>query len=202
MVVDSLVVVGLAVASLGTINESNGIQIYTFNVANTGNETVKLQQGYTSCGCTTIEFPTDSIINPNDTAQIALHFNPSGKGGEFYENATIVYGKSRKRFQLALEGTCITSEETLLKQFPIFINDDIRISTNTFDIGIMHFGDSKVRYIAVLHKDENNRQESIPIKITAEEKLGKGIKHIKKTIYTITKGKKIGIDINMDMLIK
>lgn len=145
LLADSLVVVGMATVSLGTIQESDGVKEHSFWLCNVGQESVALHQGYTSCGCTTIHFDKARQLAPGDSAQVTLRFNPRGKGGEFHEMGTIEYGKSRKRVNMALVGNCITSEETLMRQFPIRVNDYIRLSTNRFDLGRMRQGESKER---------------------------------------------------------
>ena len=63
--------------------------------------------------------------------------------------------------QSSMSGTCITSEETLLQQFPIRISDDLRLSTNRFDLGYMKAGETKERGVVVLHRDERDRKERI-----------------------------------------
>ena len=126
--IDTLVNIGLATISLGTINESDGRQEREFWLRNAGTEAVTLVQGYTSCGCVRLTFPLGKTIQPDDSVRTMLNFDPKGKGGEFFERGTIVYGQSRKRVDIAMEGVCITSEETLMKQFPIEINDGLRLS--------------------------------------------------------------------------
>lgn len=202
LVADTLVVIGLAAVSLGTIHEADGVQERTFWLRNDGTETVTLAQGYTSCGCTTIQFAKDKPISAGDSTNVVLRFNPQGKGGEFEEVGTIVYGTNRKRVQLSLVGTCITSEETLMRQFPVRISDDIRLSTNRFDLGIMHVGESKERNVIILHRDENNHQERIPITFAVNEKTPKGLQHISYPIKTIVRGKEQTLTIIFDVLIK
>lgn len=200
--IDSLVIIGLSTVSLGTIDESDGRQEREFWLQNKGTEAVTIVQGYTSCGCVKLDFPLGEAILPGDSARAVLSFDPKGKGGEFYECGTIVYGSSRKRLNLALEGNCITSEETLARQFPVKINENIRLSTNKYDLGIMSVGESKTRNIAVLHKDEGNRQEYITIKIEVDNRMGKGVKRIEKHIKTKSKNEEINIPINFDVRIK
>ena len=208
--IDSLVVLGLATVSLGNIQEADGIQERTFWLRNDGTETVTLVQGYTSCGCTTIQFAKDQPIAVGDSTSVTLRFNPQGKGGEFEETGTIVYAltshssplTSKKRINVSMVGTCITSEETLMRQFPIRISDNIRISANRFDLGIMHVGETKERGVVILHRDENNRQERIPIKYAVDEKSPKGLQHIIRKITTNENGKNKQIEIILDVLIK
>ena len=200
--IDSLIVIGLSTLSLGTINEADGKQDREFWLHNVGTEAVSIVQGYTSCGCVKLQFPLGETILPGDSVKTVLSFDPKGKGGEFYERGTIVYGQSRKRLDIAMEGVCITSEETLMRQFPIRINDDIRISTNRFDVGVMEIGETKTRNVVILHRNENNRSECIPINIKADNTLSKGVHHITQTIYTNSKNKKIAIPIHFDFMIK
>ena len=202
LVADTLVAIGLASISLGTIQEADGIQEQTFWLRNDGTEAVALVQGYTSCGCTTIHFTKDEPIAVGDSTCVTLRFNPQGKGGEFEEMGTIVYGPHRKRIQLSMVGTCITSEETLMRQFPIRISDDIRLSSNRFDLGIMHIGETKERNVVILHCNENNRQERIVIKFAVDSKTPKGLQHIPYSIKIKVKGKEETLTITLDVLIK
>jgi hypothetical protein len=104
---------------------------------------------------------------------------------------------------MSLVGTCITSEETLLRQFPIRINDRLRLSTNRFDLGIMHIGESKERSVVFLHLppkggQEGASQERIPIRFTVDAKTPKGLQHI---AHPIKVGKET-VTIMLDVLVK
>lgn len=202
LVADSLIAIGLATVSLGTIHEADGVQEHSFWLKNSGTEAVTLVQGYTSCGCTTIEFVKDEPIASGDSTCVTLRFNPRGKGGEFLETGTVVYGPHRKRIAIALEGTCITSEETLLRQFPVRISDNLYLSTDHFDLGRMTVGETKERNVIILHRNEGDRQERIPITFTADEKTNKGLQHIDYPIITHEGEKEVKLTIRLDVLIK
>ena len=201
-VADTLVAIGLATISLGTVQEADGVQERTFWLRNDGAEAVALVQGYTSCGCTTIQFTKDKPIAVGDSTSIVLRFNPQGKGGEFEETGTIVYGPNRKRIHLSMVGTCITSEETLMRQFPVRISDNIQLSADRFDLGIMHVGESKERGVVILHRDEGNRQERIPITFTVDTTTPKGLQLIPYLIKTSTQRKEQTLTITLDVLVK
>lgn len=200
LLADTLIVMGMATVSLGTIQEADGIQQRTFVVRNDGSKAVCLRQGYTSCGCTQIHFAQDKMLQPRDTAHVTLRFNPRGKGGEFHEVGTLVYGDQRKHVQLTLTGNCVTSEETLLRQFPIRISDDLRLSVNRFDMGRMQAGQTKERTVVILHRDEGDRREPITIRYTVDSKA-KGLQHIAYPIETFSKGKKQVLTIMLDVFI-
>lgn len=202
LLADTLVVIGLATVSLGTIHEEDGMQELSFWLRNDGQVSVVMLQGYTSCGCTTIDFVKNTNISPGDSTCVTLHFNPRGKGGEFEEMGTIVYGPSQKKVQMSMIGNCITSEETLMRQFPVRVSEDIRLSAERFDLGIMHVGETKERNIIILHRNENNRQERILLSFTPDGRTPKGLQHIVKPVETTDKGKRKTIKITLDVIIK
>ena len=219
--IDTLIVVGMAVAQAGTIHEADGPYRHTFRLCNGGTEAVSLVQGYTSCHCTTILFDKDQPIAPGDTVDVTLVFNPQGKGGDFYESATLQYStfeehtpenisrtpapshpRTPENITLALEGTCITSEETLLRQYPVRISDDIRLNTNRFDIGILRPGDKVERTVAVLHRDDGDRRELFPVSYTVGPDSPKGLQHIACPISIPTKGGVVSTTITLDLVVR
>ena len=215
LIADTLIVIGLATVNLGTIREADGVKEQSFWLKNAGQAVVTLQQGYTSCGCTAIQFGRDESVAPGDSTKVTLRFNPRGKGGEFHEVGTIEYAQphsnprqkggepgARKRVSMTLTGTCITSEETLLRQFPVRISDDLRLSTDRFDLGVMRQGESKERHVTFLHRDEQDRKETVVIRFTVDDKTPRGLQHIAHPIATKVKGKKQTVTVTLDVLVK
>lgn len=202
LIADTLVVIGLATASLGTIQETGGVQEHTFWLRNDGSEAVILQQGYTSCECTTIEFDRYAQVQPGDSSRVTLRFNPQGRGGDFNVSGTVVYGDERKRVKLSMTGNSILSEETLMMRYPIAVSDHLRLSTDRFDLGVMHPGETKERSVVVLHRDENDRPETLSISFTPDAKTPKGLQHIPYPVITRENGKETKLTITLDVLIK
>jgi hypothetical protein len=202
MIADTLVVIGLATASLGTIHEMGGVQEHSFWLRNDGSEAVTLQQGYTSCECTTIEFDRYGQVEPGDSSQVVLRFNPQGRGGDFNVSGTVVYGTERKRVKLSMTGNSILSEETLMRRYPIAVTENLRLSTNRFDLGVMYPGETKERSVVVLHRNENDRTETLTISYTPDEKTPKGLQHIPYTVTTTDQGKQQQLTITLDVMIK
>ncbi|MBR5170294.1 MAG: DUF1573 domain-containing protein [Muribaculaceae bacterium] len=202
LIADTLVVIGLATAPLGTIQEMGGVQEHTYWLRNDGTEAVTLQQGYTSCECTTIEFERYAQVQPGDSSQVVLRFNPQGRGGEFNVSGTVVYGAERKRVKLSMTGTSILSEETLMKRYPIAVSDNLRLSTDRFDLGVMYPGETKERSVVVLHRDEEDRAETLSIAFTPDAKTPKGLQHIPYTVITTEQGKQRHLTIILDVMIK
>lgn len=202
LIADTLVVIGLATAPLGTIQETGGVQEHTYWLRNDGTQAVTLQQGYTSCECTTMEFDRFAQVQPGDSTRVILRFNPQGRGGEFNVTGTVVYGTERKRVKLAMTGNSILSEKTLRMRYPIVVSDNLWLSTDRFDLGVMHPGETKERNIAVLHRDENDRTETLPISFTPDAKTPKGLQHIPYSVVTTENGKQRQLTITLDVMIK
>ena len=216
MLADTLAVIGLATLSLGTIREADGPVERTFLLRNEGEHALCLRQGYTSCGCTTIAFAQDSCIAAGDTTAVTLRFNPRGKSGEFFETGTLVYqgtsspsGTSRPHVTLSLEGTCLSSEESLAQQFPVRITESLWISANRFDLGIMRVGESKERGVAILHRGEteadgqlSDRQELVNVRYAVDAQTPKGLQHVQRSICIQHDGRAITVPIILDVLVK
>ena len=202
LVADTLVVIGLATASLGTIQETGGVQEHTFWLRNDGTEAVMLQQGYTSCECTVIDFDWYAQVQPGDSSCVTLRFNPQGRGGEFNVTGTVVYGTERKRVKLSLTGNSVLSEETLMMRYPVAVSEWTRLSTDRFDLGVMHPGETKERTVVVLHRDENDSTEQLTVSFTPNDKTPKGLQHISYPAVTTENGKQRQLNITLDVMIK
>ena len=214
MIADTLIVLGLATVSLGTIHEADGVRQQQFWLRNDGRQVVILGQGYTSCGCTTIVYERGTEVAPGDSTAVILRFNPAGKGGDFHETATLKYGPATHRpsaitnhpssithhLTLSLTGTCITSEETLLRQFPVRLGDSLRLSANHFDLGRMRHGEIKERTVVVLHQDEGNRRETITIGYQADS-TATGLQHVERIVTTTAKGQPVSFTVTFDVII-
>lgn len=204
-----LVPIGLATIMLGTIHEEDGVQEHQFWLRNAGTEAVVLQQGYASCHCTTIDFARGATVAPGDSTCVTLRFNPQGKGGEFYESGTVRYGEG-KTVNVAFEGECITSEETLLRQHPIQLNDHLSLSRNRFDFGIMPHGSQRTFTVSMIHWDEDCRRESFTFTFTADRNdtagVGaegpRGVRHVPITLTTTDGGTPFTFTVTLDVIVR
>ena len=102
---DSVAVVGASEVSIGTIKEEQGKQERSFWIRNVGDDAVRLVQGYTSCGCTTIAFERDAVLQPGDSSQVTLSFNPAGKWhGGLYIGSSQGRGEAKATFRADGDG--------------------------------------------------------------------------------------------------
>lgn len=186
----NLVNVALASFAFGTIMEAEGPRSHDFWLRNDCDKPFAITQTFASCGCTTIHANMTDSIQPGDSTKVTVSFNPRGRGGEFYETATIVCrGKSLDpnpyKVTLSIEGSVVTSEETLRNQFPYQIDDSTYISDKTRDLGVMKTGSRKTVYYSLLHLAEgenawqNARIEHRNFEVVITDEMGKGVKRFK-----------------------
>lgn len=71
----------------GTINEGDVVET-TFAFKNTGKSELIITNASSTCGCTVPEYPKQPIM-PNETAEILVKFNSSGKPGVNSKTVTL-----------------------------------------------------------------------------------------------------------------
>ena len=62
--------------------------LHTFTFTNTGNNKLRISNVETTCGCTTVDYPKESIA-PGGTGKIEVAFNSSGRYGKQYKEIRI-----------------------------------------------------------------------------------------------------------------
>ena len=89
-----------------------------------------------------------------------------------------------------------------MRQFPIRLTDHLRLSTNHFDIGILPRGSSKTVNVVVLHREDNDRQELIPITCEADSSLPNGINHLHPILQIQEGDHEVEAEISIDLLVR
>jgi hypothetical protein len=161
--------------NFGTIREQAGKVSHRFVLHNESEVPVRIIQTYPSCGCTTISCDT-SAVAPHDSTTVDVTFDPVNRGGDFYETASIVCASASDTsvVTLSVEGTVVTSEETLMKQYPVR-QGSLRLTSDTLRMGEVRRGDSKTMNVGVLRDLKSKQRLSVPVTFTADEKVGWGL---------------------------
>jgi hypothetical protein len=63
---------------------------YDFNFTNTGKESINVITAQAGCGCTTPEWPRNSI-EPGKTGKISVGYNSSGRPGAFSKDVNVIF---------------------------------------------------------------------------------------------------------------
>lgn len=93
--------------NMGNVSSSGGPVSATYKFTNTGTAPlviVKVTNG--GCGCTTPSYPKQPIA-PGKSGEIVIHFDPSGRRGEFNREVKVKTNASGKRIGLRFKGVII-----------------------------------------------------------------------------------------------
>jgi hypothetical protein len=72
---------------------------------NTGNKTLVLTDAYTTCGCTTVDWPRDPFL-PGKSGTIKLTYNPTEEG-HFSKTVTIYTNAENNKEVIQIEGIVV-----------------------------------------------------------------------------------------------
>ncbi len=191
-----LIVTALSTAmNFGTIQEQAGKVSHRFMLYNESAVPVKIIQTFPSCGCTTISCDTASVA-PHDSTVVDVAFDPKGRGGEFYETASIVFASAAdiSVVTLSVEGFVLTSEETLMKQYPVR-QGSLRLTSDTLRMGEVRRGETKTMNVGILKDLKSKQHVSIPVTFTADNKVSWGL--VNKDILVPVKAFKTHIKVHV-----
>ena len=122
----------------------------------------------------------------------------AGVGGQGILSIATVLGEAAAEAGLQLK----QAEVHGMSQRGGDVQSDLRLSTDRFDLGIMRPGETKERSVVALHRDENDRTETLAITFTPDDKTPKGLQHIPYTVVTTEQGKQRQLVITLDVMIK
>ncbi len=180
-----VIAVATAAINFGIIQEHDGKVSHRFMLHNENPVAVRICQTFPSCGCTTISCDT-GLVAPHDSVAVDVAFDPVNRGGDFYETASVVMASSTDTtvVTLSVEGTIVTSEETLIKQYPVR-QGEVRLTNDTLYMGEVRRGESKTMYVGVLRNLQTGQCESLPVTFTADNTVQWG---------ALSKTRRIAID--------
>ena len=90
----------------GKINEADGKVSTTFVFKNEGMSPLVLSNVRASCGCTTPKW-THEPIEPGQTGEITVTYNPSGRPGRFQKTVTVTSNATEPTTKLYIKGEVI-----------------------------------------------------------------------------------------------
>jgi hypothetical protein len=87
----------------GNVDEDAGLVTYVFKFKNEGNEALVLTRVQASCGCTTPDW-TKTPVEPGQTGEIKISYNPKGRPGNFLKSVTVLSNAQVDREVLLIKG--------------------------------------------------------------------------------------------------
>lgn len=96
----------------GKIEEELGKVSCNFEFKNTGNEPLVISNVRASCGCTVPEY-TQEPIQPGETGEVKITFNPAGRPGKFSKSIYVYTNTEPNRTILRVMGNVVRDETTV-----------------------------------------------------------------------------------------
>lgn len=127
----------------GKINESDGRVTTIFEFKNDGMEPLVLSNVRASCGCTTPTW-TRTPIEPGESGNITVTYNPNGRPGKFTKTITVTSNASKPTTKLTIKGEVIPKQAKPVNKYTIAMGDLSLKSTN-MAFGIVFKGNNVTR---------------------------------------------------------
>jgi hypothetical protein len=144
----------------GKFKEEAGPQRFNFDVVNTGNAPLVIQNIVASCGCTTPEW-TKSPIAPNGKGVITAIYDPANRPGPFEKNLTVYANSKPEVVVLVIKGEVVPREKTVEELF-IWPVGGVRFETNHMAFTNVKKTEKKIRVLQVINTSKR------PVKIGFE----------------------------------
>lgn len=129
--------------NFGVFKEEAGRQSYNFEVKNTGNTPLVIQNIVASCGCTTPEW-TKSPIPPNGSGIITAIYDPVNRPGAFNKTLAVYTNSKPEVVVLVLKGEVLAREKTIEEIF-------------TWPVGGIRFESQQMAFTAVKKTEKKIR---------------------------------------------
>ena len=102
----------------GKINEADGKVTTIFTFKNEGMEPLVLSNVRASCGCTTPKWPRQPI-EPGQTGEITVTYNPNGRPGRFTKTVTITSNATEPTKRVTIKGEVIPKPAKPVDNYPV-----------------------------------------------------------------------------------
>ena len=102
----------------GKINEADGKVTTVFTFKNEGMEPLVLSNVRASCGCTTPKWPRQPI-EPGQTGEITVTYNPNGRPGRFTKTVTITSNATEPTTRVTIKGEVVPKPAKPVDKYPV-----------------------------------------------------------------------------------
>lgn len=144
----------------GKIHEEDGRVTTIFTFKNDGMAPLILQNVKASCGCTTPEF-TKEAVNPGETGEITVTYNPNGRPGTINKTITVTSNASEPTIKLKIKGEVIPRPATPApNSYPVKMGA-LGLKSQTVNFGKIKKGQTVSREIEYANKGEKEVSVSL-----------------------------------------
>lgn len=125
----------------GKINEADGRVTTIFTFKNEGMAPLVLSNVRASCGCTTPTW-TKTPIEPGQTGDITVTYNPNGRPGRFQKTVTITSNAKEATTRVYIKGEVIPKQAKPVNKYTVQVGE-LNMKELTLDLGTIKKGESK-----------------------------------------------------------
>ena len=136
----------------GKINEADGRVTTVFTFKNEGIAPLVLSNVRASCGCTTPKW-TREPIEPGQSGEITVTYNPSGRPGRFQKTVTVTSNASEPTTKLYIKGEVIPKPVKPVDEYPIKMGD-LSLKRKSLNFGTLTQGSNKMLEIEYANQTE------------------------------------------------
>ena len=145
----------------GTFKEAEGKKSHTFQVTNSGNQPLVIQNIVASCGCTTPEW-TKTPVPPNGKGTITAIFDPAGRGGPFSKTLTVYTNSKPATVILTLKGEVIARVKST-EELYIWPVGQVRFESSEIPFASVVKTEKKIRVMPAINSSGE------PVKVEFED---------------------------------
>ncbi len=150
----------------GKINEADGRVTTIFTFKNEGMEPLVLSNVRASCGCTTPTW-TKTPVEPGQTGDITVTYNPNGRPGRFTKTITVTSNATNPTTKLTIRGEVIPKTQQPVSRFPQKMGDALATNSRILNFGTVlntkNITKSNIEYT-------NNSDKEITVEVLLNDK--------------------------------
>ncbi|AWW32543.1 DUF1573 domain-containing protein [Echinicola strongylocentroti] len=132
-------------ASLGSVMEEYGKVTTEFFVVNDGTSPVVIEEVETDCGCTTVDFITDTLLH-DQIGAVKVDYQPTGFGGTFEKKVVVKTNIKPAGDTLYLEGFNIPYPENVASYYDYKVGN-LGFRFSSINMGEVFTNAPKVKYV-------------------------------------------------------
>lgn len=142
---------------MGTIKEEDGPQNCVASFVNIGKNPVSINNVKPACGCTDAVY-THGLIEPGDTAEIRITYNPAGRPGKFEKQVKVYIGEKGESLsgnyeKIVISGKVLRSMAILQEFYPIAMGP-LRLESDLVLAGELKKGTKRHYYLNLYNQGE------------------------------------------------
>lgn len=145
----------------GKINEADGRVTTIFEFKNEGMQPLVLSNVRASCGCTTPKW-TKEPIEPGQTGQITVTYNPNGRPGRFQKTVTVTSNASEATKKLYIKGEVIPKQAKPVNQYPVKMGE-LSLKAKSINFGTIKKGDKAQKEIEYANLTDKDMQVDLAV---------------------------------------